>query len=303
MTDSRVETEHSAVLATCVVPRCRRLPALPKPTPVSIRYPAGLSRPIPPSTLEGSGSTSQLGATNGTSTNNHYPPTFTTPSTSPSVGWPTTRPREKKVNMPHHLSPLFFPALFVSAKVLQSYETDGLIIHLAVREAPQGNPFLFGHGSPRPPPSSQRPSPSTRRHSSSRTRPCGLCMHRQKHVESADPYNRGSIHCCPATLKACELVGYLLTAVSNKQRRFACRVCNSGPAATATLFLLHGDNRVRANDLRTWSLASVSQRPSLPVSQSGGSGTSPFHDGQERMDISLTSDVTPRKSQGVRPRG
>lgn len=53
--------------------------------------------------------------------------------------------------MPHHPPPLFFPALFVSAKVLQSYETDGFIIHLAVRDAPQGNPFLFGHGSPRPP--------------------------------------------------------------------------------------------------------------------------------------------------------
>lgn len=127
------------------------------PTPVSIRYPAGLSRPIPPSTSEGSGSTSQPGAANGTSTtNNHHrlfgliqqPRPF---FSSPSVGWPTTRPREEKSqHAAPPLPPSFFPVLFVSAKVLQSYETGQTGWTCGGERSPQGSHSSLGTAVPSP---------------------------------------------------------------------------------------------------------------------------------------------------------
>lgn len=54
----------------------------------------------------------------------------------------------------------------------------------------------------------------------------------------------------------------------------------------------------RMDDLRTSSLASVSRQPSLVTLVPRLSMT-----GRRGMYISVTSDVTPRKSQGVRPRG
>lgn len=193
----------------------------------------------------------------------HQPPkafrvdsTITPASLPPSVGWPTTtRPREEKSQHAAPSSPLlFFQPCSSRPRCYKATKQDRRVEHVAVREAPKATIPLWARQSS---PAALIPAP--------------LAFHPSSFVVANSSlripsWECGSIHCCPATLSACELVGYLPTAVSNKQRPFACRVCNPGPAATATLFLLHGvDNRVnKTDDLRTSSLASsVSRRPSL----------------------------------------
>jgi len=126
-------------------------------------------------------------------------------------------------------------------------------------------------------------------------------MHRQKHVESADIVVR-SIAAQRGGLMAVSLWGTC---------RLRCQTNrDDSPAASAIRALQQQRHYFSCMASTTASrrmtcapLSLASSTKSVPATQSGDSGTSPFHDGQERNGYSLMSDVTPRKSQGVRPRG